>query len=602
MDAFEKGLSRGIPMEKAAAFFVGLKSWQQPPSVDVALVQQCEKFASLSKEALTMPWNKPAPLLPSSGEMQQARVPGAIDPAHTARSGKVLPVAQRGGKVQNTVGGVPAPAAPAAAPAAGKAPLPQFTGSAHLNAQPAPLPGSGIPKTSVPPPAMRAPSALANVPKPAAAGGAAGGILGQAKGMATNVMGQAKGLASKAWATPMGKAGLIGAGALGAGMLAKKVFGGGQQQQKMANAQLKFKKLAAMYKSAAEGEAMPDAEAGLTSPTPNAVAPEQEYLEQEQAGLEAEGLNAVQYYQQLLAQMREENQAATAAAQEAESTAEQLKMQQAEHDQQVQGAQQEMQLAQQAAMSQVQQANAMATEAMQHAVDAENRALTSKSQETTAKIQQQTVRSQLFDLASQGLPGSEPQLGEEGNAAQGLQPEQDPQQAAGQSMDPNAPQSPPPPASPAPAAEVGQEATAAASPDAGGLNEQGQPANAEGMPGNEAPQAGGAAASGTAPQPSTDSSGGAGSGSGTGPQSKTDGQPSSPLQDPSAKRQGGVSIKVGSTARLISLMDRLERQKTANAFTKYLSSPAGIGAMTGSAAGFGATALEARGHGPDLGK
>lgn len=41
MDAFQLGLSRPIPLEKAAAFFVGLKSWQPLSPEDDALMAEC---------------------------------------------------------------------------------------------------------------------------------------------------------------------------------------------------------------------------------------------------------------------------------------------------------------------------------------------------------------------------------------------------------------------------------------------------------------------------------------------------------------------------------------------------------------------------------
>lgn len=319
------------------------------------------------------------------------------------------------------------------------------------------------------------------------------------------------------------------------------------------SASLRFKLLANMHKQADESGAADGDHGGgaeLSAPTPAAVPQEQEYLANEAAGQEVEEQNAVEYYQGLLQQLRGETAAAQEQAQSATEQVQQLQAQQAEHDSQIQASTQEATMAQQAALQQVQTANAAATQAMQQSVDAENRALQAKTQETTAKIQQQQVRTQLLDMAAQGLPGSEPELGGEGNAGNGMEPEAPPAAAGGQ----------PPAGGEQPG---GQEATAAAGPGAGGMNEQNQPANAEGMPGQEAAPGGaggGAAAPGTVPQPAGDSSGGSGAGPGTGPQSNTDGQAQAPEADATAKRQGGVSIKVGSAvdskARLERLLER----------------------------------------------
>lgn len=315
------------------------------------------------------------------------------------------------------------------------------------------------------------------------------------------------------------------------------------------SASIRFKLQASLYKKAEDDTAAGDGDHGggstLSSPTPAAVPQEQEYLANEAAGLEAEEQNSVEYYQNLLQQLRGETAAAQEQAQSSTEQLQQLQAQQAEHESQIQAATQENSMAQSAALQQVQTANAAATQAMQQAVDAENRALQSKTQETAAKIQQQQVRSQLLDMAAQGLPGSEPELGGEGNAAEGMEGAQPPTTPPGGEQPAGA------------GGEPGQEATAAAGPSAGGLNEQNQPANAEGMPGQEAAPGGaggGAAAPGTVHQPAGDASGGSGAGPGTGPQSNTDGQAQVPEQDPTAKRQGGVSIKVGSSSQ-----DRLDR-------------------------------------------
>jgi hypothetical protein len=323
------------------------------------------------------------------------------------------------------------------------------------------------------------------------------------------------------------------------------------QVMKQAAAQSMESPLDRFRKIAAENEEPIQPGAAMSSPTPAGVPEQNSYLTSEAQGLEAENNTAVEYYQQLLDQLRGEVAQAQQTAQDSEARAQQLEAAQAEHDSQLAAAQQEGQIAQQAAMQQVQSANLSASTAMQQAVDAENRALQAKMTETTAKLQQQQLRSQLLELAAQGLPGTEPALGEEGNAAGGMEAEPPPA-AAGAPDQANA------------EAAGGQEATAAAGPGAGGLNQQGQPANAEGMPGQEAStEQPGAAAPGTQLQPAGDSSGGAGAGSGTGPQSNTDGQPAQPEQDPTAKRQGQVSIKVGSfgNPRLIALLDRLEGEQ-----------------------------------------
>jgi len=314
---------------------------------------------------------------------------------------------------------------------------------------------------------------------------------------------------------------------------------------KQAAAQVLDSPLTRFRKIASENEEPVQSGAAMSTPTPDGVPAQDNYLANEAAGLEAENTASVQYYQGLLEQLRGESAESQQRAEQAEQQAQQLEAAQAEHDSQLAAAQQEGQIAQQAAMQQVQSANMAASTAMQQAVDAENRALQAKTTETSAKIQQQQLRSTLLDLAAQGLPGTEPEMGGEGNAAEGVAPEQVPQAGA-------------PADGTQPGAEGGQEATAAAGPGAGGLNQQGQPANAEGMPGQEAStETAGAAAPGTQPQPAGDASGGSGAGSGTGPQSNTDGQPSQPEQDPTAKRQGQVSIKVGSPS-LVALMDRLE--------------------------------------------
>lgn len=326
----------------------------------------------------------------------------------------------------------------------------------------------------------------------------------------------------------------------------------------------------------------------LASPAPGEEDGLRQYLELEQAGQAAEEQNSVEYYQSLLEQMRSELAAATQQAQEATQRAEQVEALQAEHQSQLASAQQEGQIAQQAALQQVHSANQSAAQAMQQAVDAENRALQAKSQEATAKIQQQQVRSQLFDLASQGLPGSEPELGGAGNAAEGLSQEQPPETPGG------APQ--------------GAEDPNAAAPGTD-LNQQGEAATAEGMPGQEAAtEAPAAAAPPGSPQPPGDSSGAVNSGTSSGPQANSDGSAAAPEQDPTAKRTGQVSIKVGGADPVaLTIAERLKRlqarrgEKVAGV-AELARDPRVVGAVTGGLAGAGLTATEALGRGPDLNK
>lgn len=332
----------------------------------------------------------------------------------------------------------------------------------------------------------------------------------------------------------------------------------------------------------------------MATPTPvdegaPGASPEQTFLANEQAGLAAEEQNSSAYFQQLLGGLREELAQRTEEAQQAQQQAEELAAQQQAHAQEIAGAQQEAQLAQQAALEQVQSANAAASTAMQQAVDAENRALQAKGNEAAAKIQQQQVRSQLFGLASEGLPGSEPELGGEGNAADGMAPDQPPAAPGGEM-----------PGAPGEAAAPGEPQQAGGETPSAGMNEAGQPANAEGMPGqNASMEQAGAAAGPAAVQPADSTAGGAGSGSGVGPQANSDGTPSSPAQDPTAKRQGQVSIKVGSYEQALAFLEERRGRplpKTAGV------NPALVGGLAGGALGLGLGALEATGHGPDLNK
>lgn len=354
----------------------------------------------------------------------------------------------------------------------------------------------------------------------------------------------------------------------------------------------------------------------MSSPTPAegmdeaaVSSPEQEYLANEQAGMAAEEQGSVAYYQQVMSQLREQLSQAQEAAQAAQMQADELAQQQSAHEQQMAGAQQEAQLAQSAALQQVQTANEAATQSMQQAVDAENRALQAKSQEAAAKIQQQQTRSQLFDLASQGLPGSEPELGGAGNAAEGMEPglpPEQPQQAEG------APAASGGEAIPGAAEQGGQVPPATGETPNAGMNEAGQPANAEGMPGqNASAEDPGGAVGPAALQPPGDSSGGAGAGSGIGPQAKSDGGPTSVMQDPTAKRQGQVSIKVGSYQDAISFLEERQRRplaeasKTAgfmDAAGRAMRNPEVAGGVAGGLVGLGLGGIEASGHGPSLDK
>lgn len=362
---------------------------------------------------------------------------------------------------------------------------------------------------------------------------------------------------------------------------------------KVKSASLRFKLLAAAFKKTAADEtpqSSDSADAMLSAPS-GAVAPSKDdYLANEQAGMEAEAATALQYYQQRLEEARAETAAAQEQAQQLQMENEQLTAAQEQHDLQVSSANQEGQIAQQAAMQQVDAANLKATEAMQQAVQASNNALQAKSQEAAAKIEVQGVRSQLFDLAAQGLPGTEPQLGGEGGAAAGLEPLQpapaeDPAAAGGEGA----------PAEGGEGGEVAAEpgaeqapAEGGAAPDSG-MNQAGEPASADGMPGNEGPTEQAAAAAPNAVPPQGEG------GSQGAPQESSDGSANSSSD---AKRQGQVSIKVGNAQeRRAALTERLP----------WLAKTAGfdastVGALAGGALGAGAAALEGAGHGPDLEK
>lgn len=291
-----------------------------------------------------------------------------------------------------------------------------------------------------------------------------------------------------------------------------------------------------------------------------------EYVANEAAAQEATDQNSVSYYQQVMEQLRAELAEAQESASQATQEAEQLQQQQEGHEQQIAAATQEGQIAQQAAIQQVNTANTMASQAMQSAVDASNKSLESKAMETTSKIQQQGLRSQLFDLASEGLPGTEPELGGEGNAAEGLAPVEEtaaPGAAGGEpggdpNGDPNAEG----------ATQEGGTDSQVEGAEAG-LNEAGEPAQGP----SPAPEGAPAAAVPDAAPP-------AGDGSDAPPQANADAATS-----PTTEKNRQVSIKVGGL------------QKTAG-LGQLARDPRVLGGLAGAAFGAGAAGLEASGHGP----
>lgn len=332
-----------------------------------------------------------------------------------------------------------------------------------------------------------------------------------------------------------------------------------------------FDALVRLYKCAGD-DGMPASSDALTAPT-SKKDDSQTYLANEAEAQAAEDQGSVEYYQQQLQMLREETSMANQRAEEAEAARAELEATQASHEQQIAAASQEGQIAQQAAMQQVNAANTMASQAMQSAVDASNKALEAKATETTAKIQQQGLRTQLFDMASEGLPGTEPQLGGAGDASEGLAPTSD--------------VAVPPGAAPADPAAGGAEGDGApAEAPGGGMNEAGEAMDTEGMQGDQpAPEAVVAEGAPDAVPPGGDV------GAPGAPPAAPAAQQSPPSEDPAAKRQGQVSIKVGSDARA----------KVAAGLPEYLRRPEIIGALAGGVGGAGAAAMEASGHGPDLG-
>ena len=361
------------------------------------------------------------------------------------------------------------------------------------------------------------------------------------------------------------------------------------------SASLRFRLLASMIKRAAdETPSSADAsDASIASPTPAAVPQQDEYLANEMAGMEAENAQALQYYQQRLEEARAEAAAAQEQAQQLQQENEMLSQSQAQHDTQVAAAQQEGQIAQQAAMQQIDSANLAATQAMQQAVEASNKALQAKSQEAAAKIEVQGVRSQLFDLAAQGLPGTEPQLGGEGGAAQGLEPlapsaEQPGAEAGGTEAGAGGGEEAP---TGTEGTDGAEEPAAEGAPDSG-MNQAGESASADGMPGTQGATETAASAQPDAVAPQ--GGGGSQGGESAPPQSSS----SNNTATSDAKRQGQISIKVGTA---------LERRAELAQRLPWLAKVAGfdastVGALAGGALGAGAAALEGAGHGPDLEK
>jgi hypothetical protein len=362
------------------------------------------------------------------------------------------------------------------------------------------------------------------------------------------------------------------------------------------SASLRFKLLAGLFKAAAD-ETLPSDDASaatLASPTPAAVPPQEEYLANEEAGMAAEAQNALQYYQAQLEQARASAAAATESATMAQQQVEELTAQQEAHQTQLTAAQQEGQIAQQAALQQVETANQAAVQAMQQSVGASNQALQAKGQEAAAKIEVQSVRSQLFDMAAQGLPGTEPELGGAGGAAEGMEPLA-PQEAGAEG------------AEGVPAEEGGEAAAddGAAAAEGGEEGAEEAPADGSGAPDAGLEQGATASSDGIAEQEEDPSAAApaeaspmeaapGGDAASAGPQSAPGSEGAPPKKPP-----GQISIKVGTAqerrAKIAAALPEL--------FTKTAGlGAAGIGALAGGALGAGAAGLEASGHGHDLGK
>lgn len=372
----------------------------------------------------------------------------------------------------------------------------------------------------------------------------------------------------------------------------------------------RFDDIVASCKTAGD-DGMPAGADALPSPQPGKSQDPSEYLANEQAAQEGEDSASLLFYQQKLEEARAQTAQDAQEKAELQGQVEQLTQQQEQHDTQLAASQQEIQIAGQAAVQQVNSANQMASQAMQSAVEASNQALQAKATETTAKIQGQQLRTQLFDLASTGLPGTEPDLGGAGNPAEGLEPTGDI-----------------PPPGGAEGGAVGEDGGAAVGgggegPAGGGqedqaggdsgadgsagaptsaMNTEGEPATADGTTGADG-AVGAAAAPGSVPPggggPDAPPQANATSGSSGGGGSQAGG----PV--PGAKPAGQVSIKVGfdvNALRAQRAPTKDQLAKCAAALPSYLRDPKIIGALAGGITGAGAAGLEASGHGPDLGK
>jgi len=340
-------------------------------------------------------------------------------------------------------------------------------------------------------------------------------------------------------------------------------------------ASARFDALVGKYKTAGE-DGMPTSSEAVSAPRASSKDAPDEYLQAEMEAQAAEDQNSVVYYQQCLEKLRLTTAEAEQRAADAEMRAQELEAQQQAHESQMAASQQEMQIAHAAAMQQVEQANAMATQAMSGQVAASNQALQAKATETTAKIQGQQLRTQLFDLAAEGLPGTEPDLGGAGSAAEGVEPlaegataaeaaPGDPTAGAGAEGDTAAGEATPDlEGTEAPLAAGGQESVAGgdAGADTGGM---GAPASAAEGPGAEAAAPDAGATPAVAPQ--------------------------APPKQPETQKQPGVSIKVGSAAHLA---------KIAAGLPEYLRRPEIIGALAGGAVGAGLTGAEAASGGGHL--
>lgn len=349
-------------------------------------------------------------------------------------------------------------------------------------------------------------------------------------------------------------------------------------------ASARFDALLGKYKTAGEDgmpagtEALPAPNAGIKDPAG--------YLQTEMDAQAAEDQGSVEYYQHCLQELRLSSEAAEQRAADAEAQLQELQGQQQAHDAQLAASQQEMQIASQAAMQQVQQANTMATQAMSGQVEASNQALQAKAMETTAKVQGQQLRTQLFDLASTGLPGTEPELGGAGNPAEGLEPLSDGTEAAAPGMEGD------------PAAEAGVEgdinagADPAADPAGDGSGEAVAAGGQESVAGGDAgADAGGAGMADAAAPAGAD--GGPGAEPGNPDAGATPQVPPQAPASPTAPKQPGVSIKVGSDAHLA---------KIAAGLPDYLRRPEIIGALAGGVGGAGLAGAEAMSDGSHLDK